>query len=215
MAKKKRERATNHADFAGADAHAEAVDKLADAGAKENEKRGKNAGPISDEAMLRHIELIQGAELEYDEARDAAAVKSGILRNRYKVAKNDGVDIEALKLALRLAKRSSGEVVTEHRAVRRIILLMNLPIGHQFDLFKVAGDDEPETAPTDEKTLEAEATLAGEHAGLNGEPRENNPHPAGTPKWFGWNNGHQVGTDKLADGLRTGNAHAATGAPAH
>lgn len=215
MARKKRERAANHSDFAGPDANQEAVDKLADAGTKENEKRGKNAGPISDEAMLRHIQLIQAAELEYDEARDATAQKSGILRNRYKVAKNDGVDTEALKLALKLAKRSSGEVVTEHRAVRRIILLMNLPIGHQFDLFRVAGDDEGSSEPKSEKSIEAEATLAGEHAGLNSEPRENNPHTAGTTAWFNWNNGHQIGTDKLAGNLHTGTPDPATGAPAH
>lgn len=208
----KRKRATNHSDFAGPDADREAIEKLSSAAAKENKKAGKNAGPISDEALARHIDLIQAAELEFDEARDAAAVKSGILRNRYKVAKNDGADIEALKLALKLAKRTTGEVVTEHRNVGRIIRLMNLPIGHQFNLFPV---DDVAAEPKDEKSIEAEATLAGEHAGLNGEPKSNNPHQGGTPQWFGWNNGHQVGADKLADGLRTGNAHPATGAPAH
>lgn len=210
----KRKRAENHSDFAGPNADAEAITKLAEAAAKENAKRGKNAGEISDEALDRHIRLIKAAEGEWREARDKASELQGVLRNRYKVAKNDGVDIEAMKLAFRIAERPSGEFVSEHRNVGRYLRAMSAPVGTQFGLFDFL-DAKAEAAPQDEKSIEAEATLAGEHAGLNGEPKENNPHTAGTPQWFGWNNGHQIGADKLADGLRTGNAHPATGAPAH
>lgn len=208
MAKRKK-RAENHADFAGPDADAEAIEKLASAAAKENEKRGKNAGPISDEAMLRHIQLIQAAELEFDEARDAAAVKSGILRNRYKVAKNDGADIEALKLALKLAKRTSGEVVTEHRAVRRIILLMNLPIGHQFDLFKVGGDDE---AAAEGKPNGMDAELQGQAAYRNSEPIVNNPFTQGTEDYFNWSQGWRNAQNATAQSMRPDGGVTAEGA---
>lgn len=187
MARGKRgKRAENHSDFAGPDANQEAIETLSRAAAKKN--KGSNQGPVSDEAMLRHIELIQAAELEYDEARDVTAQRSGVLRNRYKVAKNDGVDIEALKLALKLAKRTSGEVVTEHRNVGRIIRLMNLPIGHQFDLFKVAGDDEAEEAG---KPSAMDAELQGQHAYSNSEPLTNNPfHPAqDTERYNDWRSG--------------------------
>lgn len=205
MARKKR--ATNHSDFAGPDADAEAIEKLASAAAKENAKAGKNAGPISDEALARHIDLIQAAELEYDEARDATAVKSGILRNRYKVAKNDGADIEALKLALKLAKRTSGEVVTEHRNVGRIIRLMNLPIGHQFNLFSVPEDEAAEAAG---KPNAMDAELQGQAAYRNSEPVINNPFQPGTQEhvdWRqGWNNA-QTATARNMGGAAEAAAH--------
>lgn len=185
MARGRGRRAENHSDFAGPDANKEAIETLARAAAKKN--KGGNAGPVSDEQILRHIELIQGAELEYDEARDATATKSGILRNRYKVAKSDGVDIESLKLALKLAKRSAGEVVTEHRNVGRIIRLMNLPIGHQFELFSVPADEQEANG----KSTAMDAELQGQHAYSNGEPLTNNPfHPAeATERYNEWRSG--------------------------
>lgn len=210
----KRKRAENHADFAGPDADKEAIEKLASAAAKENEKRGKNTGEISDEALDRHIRMIKAAEGEWREARDKAAELQGVLRNRYKVAKNDGVDVEAMKLAFRIAERPASEFVAEHRNLGRYLRLMAAPVGTQFGLFDFL-DARTDAAPGDEQSMEAEATLAGEHAGLNSEPKENNPHVAGTAPWFAWNNGHQVGADKLADNLHTGNVDPATGSPAH
>lgn len=198
-----RRRAENHSDFSGPDANEEALKTLSTAAAKKN--KGSNVGPVSDEAMLRHIELIQAAELEYDEARDVTAQRSGVLRNRYKVAKNDGVDIEALKLALKLAKRSAGEVVTEHRNVGRIIRLMNLPIGHQFDLFKVAGDDEAEPG----KSTAMDAELQGQHAYSNSEPITNNPFDPvhDTDRYNEWRSGWINAQNAKARSLaRTGDA---------
>ena len=43
----------------------------------------------------------------------------------------------------------------------------------------------------------------------------NNPHTPGTTPWFTWNNGHQVGAEKLAENLRTGNVGGGEGAAAH
>lgn len=206
MARGRVRRTQNHSDFSGPDANKEAIETLSKAAAKKN--KGSNAGPVSDEQILRHIELIQAAELEYDEARDETSIKSGILRNRYKVAKSDGVDIESLKLALKLAKRSTGEVVTEHRNVGRIIRLMNLPIGHQFELFSVPADEEA----TDGKPSAMDAELQGQHSYGNSEPLTNNPfHPAEQTELYnewrsGWMNAQAANARRLA---ATGDAEAA------
>lgn len=208
MARGKRgRRAEHHSDFAGPDADKAAIETLANAAAKQN---GKNSGEISDEAAQRHIQLIEASHVEWQEARDKAAELQGVYRNRLKVAKGDGMDVDALKLAFKIKARPAGEFVSEHRSVGRYLRLMAAPVGTQFGLFDFL-DEKADGAPKD---LEAEATLAGEHAGLNSEPRSNNPHDPGSTKWFNWNNGHQVGTDKLAGNLHTGSAHPATGAAA-
>ena len=88
-------RATNQSDFAGPDAEKEAIEQLANAAKKANAK-GKNTGEVADETVGMHINLIKAAEVEWRELRDKASTAQGVLRNRYKVAKQDGVDVIAM-----------------------------------------------------------------------------------------------------------------------
>lgn len=207
MAKgKSRRRNEDVADFAGPDADQEAIERLTASAKKENAKKGKNIGEASDETVGMHVNLIKAAEIEWRELRDKASQAQGVLRNRYKVAKGDGVDVDSLKLAFRIAERATGEVISEQRNVGRYLRIMGSPLGHQWGLF-----DDTE----DEGTQKLDATAAGEQAGLNGEPADNCPFQPGTEQAFAWRNGHQVGADKLADSFRTGKAPAATGAEAH
>lgn len=207
MARKNaKKRATGHADFAGPDAAKEAIETLSRAAAKVNAK-AKNTGEVSDEALLRHIDLIKAAEAEYDEARDETSKRSGVLRNRYKVAKEDGVDIESLKLALKLAKRTSGEVVTEHRNVGRYIRLMSLPIGTQFGLFEVPADKEAEGA---DRGPAMDAELQGQASYRNSEPRENNPFQPGTQEHVDWGQGWNNAQTHTAMSMKPGNGAGAT-----
>lgn len=181
----RRRRAEDHADFAGPDAQLEAVETLAKAGEKAN---AKNRGPVSDEAVAMHIDLIKAAELVWRDLRDQASKAQGVLRNRYKVAKHDGVDTDALKLAFRTAERPSGEVISEQRMLARYLKIMGSPLGFQWSLFE--GPDADGAA--------IDATALGEQAGREGVSRESNPYQPGTPDWFAYNNGHQVGQDHIA-----------------
>lgn len=221
MAKKRQKRAENLAAFAGPDADQETIERLAAAAQAANAKSGHNSGEPPDAVIKRNADAIELALIEINTAQKTVQKARAELKVARDTAKTDTGSkawvnsiVAAVKLKLAAAKGGAGEIVTEHRQIGRTLrLLDDCPLGTQHELFMSPPDRAD--AAKDEKSIEAEATLAGEHAGLNGEPRENNPHHSGTPAWFGWNNGHQVGTDKLADGLRTGNANPATGASAH
>lgn len=207
MARKRTSRRNEDvADFAGPDANKEAIEKLANAAAAENKKRGtkgKNVGEASDETVGMHVNLIKAAEIEWRELRDKASQAQGVLRNRYKVAKGDGVDVDSLKLAFRIAERSSGEVISEQRNVGRYLRIMGAPVGTQWNLFEDTQD---------EGVQKLDATAAGEQAGREGADRDSNPHTPGSELWFQWNNGWNTGQDSIAQTLGRGNG---AGAEAH
>lgn len=205
MARKpKNRREENLSDFAGPNADQEAIETLANAAAQANKKaKGKNVGEASDETVGMHVNLIKAAEIEWRELRDKAAQAQGVLRNRYKVAKGDGVDVDSLKLAFRIAERSTGEVIAEQRNLGRYLKIMSSPLGFQWSLF-----DEPDA---DGATLDASAQ--GEQAGREGADRDSNPYQPGTPNWFSFNNAWQAAQDKLAEGLGRGSG--TDGAAAH
>lgn len=210
MARKpKNKMAENIGDFAGPDADRENIEKLAKAAEEANAKAGHNSGEPADEVLDRNFDAIEVAWNDIDAAGRIMQKARAALAATRKTAKTDcgskaWVDsIEAsVKLKRQTDKSGSSELVAEHRQIGRILRLKNVPLGTQFGLYAFP-EVEPE-APKDEKTIANEAYLAGEHAGLNGEPKENCPHHAGTPQAFGWRNGWQVGADKLTDSFKTG-----------
>jgi hypothetical protein len=205
MARKpKNRREENLSDFAGPNADQEAIETLANAAAAANKKtKGKNVGDASDETVGMHVNLIKAAEIEWRALRDQASQAQGVLRNRYKVAKGDGVDVDSLKLAFRISERSTGEVVSEQRNVGRYLRIMGSPLGTQWSLF-----DEP-----DADGASLDATARGEQDGKEGLDRASNPYAPGSSDWFAYNNAWQMAQDKLAEGLGRGND--ASGAAAH
>ena len=218
-----RRRAEDVADFADQNADKEAIEKLAESARTANAKMaGHNSGQVSDEDLLHHSNLIEAAQLEIDQLAIEMGKKRGVLGSRKKAAKKANVDVDALMMAIKLKKRSNvggmGAIVTEHRTVGRLLRLWDHPLGTQFSLFPTDTTEEAAApAAKSEEAVIAEATLAGEQAGLNGEPKTNNPHreEPGTPKWFGWNNGWQIGADKLTDSFKTGKLPAPAGVAAH
>ena len=203
MARRTRSRrAENAGDFAGPDANQEAIETLSRQAAQENAKK-KNSGEVTDETVGMHVNLIKAAETNWREARDRAAELQGVLRNRDKVATNDGVDIDALKLAFKIAERASGEIVAEQRSIGRYLRIMGSPLGTQWSLF--------EDSDADEGKPKVDANLQGQHAGRNGEPAENNPFTPGTEDFTAWAEGWTSGQSMLADGI----GKSGSGAAAH
>lgn len=192
---KSNRRAQDHSDFAGPDAEQEAIETLSNAAKKANAKAGKNVGEASDETVGMHVNLIKAAEIEWRMLRDQASQAQGVLRNRYKVAKGDGVDVDSLKLAFRISERSTGEVIAEQRNLGRYLKIMGSPLGFQWSLF----DNE------DADGAKLDATAQGEQAGRDGTDRDANPYTPGKPDWFAWNNGWQTGQDALIAKLGRGN----------
>lgn len=178
------------------DATNDEIEKAAKSRRKSDKaKPAKNAGPVSDETIGMHIGLIKDAEAKWRKLRDEATQAQGVLRNRYKVAKNDGVDVDSLKLAFRIAERVSGEVISEQRNVGRYLRIMGAPIGTQWSLFDDVDDGDTGAGP------KVDPNLQGQHAGRNGEPAENNPFTPGTEPFTEWAAGWVNGQEMLASGV--------------
>ena len=145
---------------------------------------GHNSGTIPDETIERHVRKITqtGAALE---------TAKGKHRQAYADAKDDGVNTDALKLALKLhLKRDHGVVVTDYADAGRILKIMDSPLATQLDLFQ------------DLNAAEPPPYAEGLKAGRNAEDAQNNPHKPGTDpfqRWAeGWGAGQIENQERLA-----------------
>lgn len=161
--------------------------------AQKRRRRGKAEAPpsnVPDEVYLRHIDTISLAQIALEAAVTVQREKNGALRNAYKLAKEDGCDIDAIRSASKLKKMDVGVVVTQHRTIARVLKLMQAPLGKQYDLF------------TDVEVVDQlEARAAGVHAGRNGEPADNNPHQPGTDEFADWRAGWGEGQAAIVAGM--------------
>jgi len=168
--------------------------KSAKAKGKKKPDIGHNSGmhKVPDEVYDRHLAKInsseksmQKAKAEYDQAR-------GVHQSAFKAAKNDGCNIDAIRLARKLDSMDHGAVVTDYADVGRVLNLMKSPLGsQQMDLF---GSITPPEPPVD-------AALQGQMAGRNGEPAQNNPHTPGTENFTIWAENWVAGQGQLQDGI--------------
>lgn len=195
MAKRKsNRRAESLSDFAGPDHDKEQIEKLAKAAADANGKAGHNSGEPPDEVVQRNAVAIEVALSEVDAALrivQAARANLGVAR---KTAKTDlgskaWVDsvVAAVKLKRQSEKGGTGEIVTEHRQMGRVLRLMNCPLGTQFNLFGVAAETEIPESLGGKNGMDAE--LQGQHAWRNSEPESNNPFQAGSENHVMWQQG--------------------------
>lgn len=194
MAKAKKRgnrRAENLAAYAGRKANKSALGKRATKAAAANAKAGHNSGEVPDEVIQRHWASIDTAEATWRRDRDRATSSAGVLRNRYKVAKSDGVDIDAMKKAREISERSVAEAASEHRNVGRYLRLRGAPIAdRQLRLFSFLDDG---VAPA------LEPMLAGEQAGREGASADGNPHKPGSEAFDLYHRGWLAGQATLGD----------------
>lgn len=148
---------------------------------------GDNSGDheVPDEVYQRHLKIIDNTATAMRRAKEAYDQKRGEHRAAYKLAKDDGLDIEAIKLARKLDESDHGIVVTTYSNTGRILSLMRSPLAEQLDLFQ-------DMAPVVKKAEEegVDQSLAGAHAFSNAEPISNNPHIPGTMKFGQWEAGY-------------------------
>jgi ribosome modulation factor len=152
----------------------------ADKPRRKSKVKGGDAPPtvVDDATIEHHYGLISIAQKDLAEADAKRATASGVLRNAFKAAKKMGVDIEAMKQALKDKKQEPGVVITLERNRRRYLKIMGAPVGTQFDLLS---DVEVKD------TIDAE--LAGYHAGKNNESADNNAYQPGTEEHARWTTG--------------------------
>jgi ribosome modulation factor len=201
MAKRKKptrgRRATDHADFTGSTANRRAVERLAASGERKTKRRrkgegngslgldGGNVGGPSDECIHRHVRDIRGQQARLKSALKKASDERKTLNAYYKSAEGDGMDTAALKKAFKDSDRPMGEVVAERRNIARYEKIMGGPVGTQWSLLD--GDN----------AIALDAYAQGEHAGMNGEPRDNCPFLPGSEDYNRYMAGWQAGQMRL------------------
>jgi hypothetical protein len=148
-------------------------------------KAGHNSGEVADEIILRWNSKIEVAANAAQRAKDAHDSAKGRLQSIYKAAKDDGVDIDALKEVRKMDKGDHAEVELRYRNTGRYLRVLESKLAVQFELF-----------PEVKQSAAVGAWLAGSRAGKAGEPVENNPHTVGSAPFEeydqGWRHGQQL-----------------------
>lgn len=195
MAKKPRKPRTapNLGQFAGPNADQETIERLSAAAAAANGKAGHNSGEPPDEVVNRNFDAIEVALAEIDAAGRIMQKARAELKAARTTAKTDCGSkawvesiVAAVKLKRQAEKGGTGELVTEHRQIGRILRLKGVPLGTQFNLFAVGAEEIP-AALGGKDGMDAE--LQGQHSYSNGEPLTNNPFQPGTQHHVDWTHG--------------------------
>lgn len=133
---------------------------------------------VRPDVFLKHYRNIRDLKAEQKDA--AAAVARG-----KKAAKNDGIDLDAMKLLEKLADLDTDEAELLMRHLREYAKWIELPVGMQTTMF---GEPEPATVSAEQAQEQREwaAGEAGATAGKAGHEREDNPHDAGSPEHVAW-----------------------------
>lgn len=209
MARKPRgKRAENLGDFAGPDADKETIEKLAEAAKKANAKGGDNSEP-KDEVLDRNFDAIELALVEIDAAgRIMQKARAGLkaVRDTAKTDLGSKAWVESVVASVKLKRQAekggTGELVTEHRQIGRILRLKGVPLGTQFNLFAVAADEA--AGGGEGKPAAMDAELQGQHAYSNNEPYGNNPFQPGTQEHQDWTNGYMAAQRATAEKMGNG-----------
>lgn len=156
------------------------------------DRRGGNSGDhsVPDEVYERHLSKIDStahamdkAKVEYDQAK-------GVHQSAYKAAKEDGCDIDSIRIARKLDGQDHGATVITYANVARVLNLMDSPLGSkQLDLFGAIVQPAPKV----------DANLQGQQAGKNAEPAENNPFTPNTDDFVSWAEGWATGQSMNMD----------------
>ena len=150
-------------------------------------KPGHNSGEVPDEIILRWNAKIEVAANAAQRAKDAHDSAKGKLQSIYKAAKDDGVDIDALKEVRKMDKGDHAEVELRYRNTGRYLRVLESKLAVQFELF-----------PEVKQSASVSAWLAGTRAGKSGVSIDENPHTPGSEVFEEWNGGWRNGQTKLA-----------------
>ncbi len=169
------------------------IEKLAKG--KRKAAKAKKPGPghngeVPDEVIDRHLEAVNIKRLAMDKAKAEFDQKKGEFRAALKLAKEDGVNIDALRWAHDLSKQDTAEVLQRVHDTGRILKRMNVPLGFQFGLFSDV-----------EAPKLVNPVLAGQAAGKSGAPRTDNPHPPGSDDFQLWDDAWLAEQTKIAQAM--------------
>src|SRR5262249_14098472 len=137
---------------------------------------------VPPETFLKHYRAIRDLKAAHADAAMAVA-------RAKKAAKNEGIDLDALKMLEKLAALDDDEAELRLRHLSGYSKWLNLPIGMQADLF---GSPEAATVSAQAAAEQAEwqAGDEGRDAGRAGRERDENPYEAGSAEYVAWDRAH-------------------------
>lgn len=143
-------------------------------------------GNITQETFLEHFAAwLARLRQQKIAQRETAAV--------LKRAKLAGVDARMFPALQRMRDEDKGERDARARRLAEYMAMLRIEPSPQLDLFEA----DP-SARAQAMLSQLEATEAGFEAGSGGEPRGNNPHPAGSEHFVTWDQGWIDGQAALA-----------------
>lgn len=157
-------------------------------------KKHNQADGVPDEVYDRNLKNIERTAKAMEKAKEVYDSARGAHRDAYREAKDDGCDIEAIKLARQLHKQDHGIVITTYSNTGRVLALMESPLAEQLDLFA-------NLQPAREKV---DAPTQGLRAGRAAEPRSNNPYPPGSEEYQAWDSQWLVGEREIISRMGSG-----------
>lgn len=164
-------------------------DKASSAKGPRRARKGDNSGAIhavKDEVIERHLKSIKSKLKAMDPILEELNEARGVYRNARKLAKKEGVNLDAVDIILKLENLDQGKVLVDHADAGRYLAIMDSPLATQLDLFQNLQAQMPEV----------DALLQGRQAGGNAEPAENNPFKPGTSEFQQWAQGWAEGQDE-------------------
>lgn len=170
-------------------------------GAKRRKAKGKkqngvghNSGhvahPVTDEVRQRHLDAIEKAEVAVDRARKPFQAANKRLQAAFALAREDGVHVDGMKDARKIAKTNKLEVLARYEETGRFLKLMRSPISEQLDLFRPPSWPEP-----------VSENLKGYRVGMVGGSVDECPHVPGSELFVQWRDGHGSAQHELQQRL--------------
>lgn len=157
---------------------------------------GHNSGKIPDEVYQRHLAKIDTTDKAMQKAKEVYDQAKGVHQSAYKLAKQDGCDVDAIRLARRLDRQDHGVTQVTYANVSRVLNLMKSPLGSdQMDLFGSI----QEVAP------KVDIALQGQQAGKEGADRGDNPYEPGSAEFAIYDENWLLGQAQIAKTLGRGN----------
>lgn len=135
------------------------------------------ANQPSDTDVVKVARLIIKKDTEIAEAREAMNSLIGERRGFVKAAKKQGINQTMLLRVIEERKLEVEDVARDNRDYLRYTMLLNKPLGTQFDLWAAEPGEIPGLEGEEAQTQRVfDAEEAGYHAGRNGHKRDTNPY---------------------------------------
>lgn len=138
------------------------------------------------------------AKIGLESAQEVARKRSGEYRNVLGRAKKAGVSTDSLTHALTVRFMDPDEVLREERERIKMLALSGFLPGIMEQLIDRTNIEEPTFNEQHETNLII-ARDRGQHVGLKGGLRDDNPYPAGTEYHVNWVEGFMAGLRAIAD----------------